>query len=80
MFFDVIVSLLGFVDTTIIAIRYKHLFGTLKKYFLEKKSLGKTLTNKKASRSEKTSGSLFMYLKSQQRAAETQKCPTALIF
>lgn len=31
MFFDVIVSLLGFVDTTIIAIRYKHLFGTLKK-------------------------------------------------
>ena len=41
MFFDVIVSLLGFVDTTIIAIRYKHLFGTLKKYFFRKKESGK---------------------------------------
>lgn len=31
MFFDVIVALLGFVDTTIITIRYKKLFGSLKK-------------------------------------------------
>ena len=54
--------------------------GYLKEYFLEKRVWEKTLTNKKASRSEKTSGSLFMYLKSRQRAAEAQKCPTALIF
>ncbi|MDD6407114.1 MAG: MFS transporter [Lactobacillus equicursoris] len=31
MFFDVIVALLGFIDTSLIAIRYKHLFGSLKK-------------------------------------------------
>lgn len=31
MFFDVIVALLGFIDTSIIAVRYKHLFGSLKK-------------------------------------------------
>jgi hypothetical protein len=43
-------------------------------------SLGNTLRAKKASRSDKTSGSLFMYLKSQQRAAEAQKSLTATFF
>lgn len=31
MFFDVIVALIGFIDTSLIAIRYKHLFGKLGK-------------------------------------------------
>ena len=31
MFFDVIIALIGFVDTVLIAIRYKKLFGKLGK-------------------------------------------------